>query len=82
MGHLVEPIVYQEWGAHMSKTVTKVFLHPLFHFFLFLGATVLFISMGIAETGFFCWVNFILALIFFGSVIDKGLKSVSYFRKN
>lgn len=66
----------------MIKTITKIFLHPLFRFFIFLVATVWLTLLGIAESGFFRWVDFILAFILLGSVIENGVKSVAYFQKD
>lgn len=66
----------------MSKAVTKLLLHPLFRFFFFLAASVWLTLMGIAESGFFRWVDFILAIIFLGSVIENGVKTVKYVRKD
>ncbi|WP_042221837.1 hypothetical protein [Oceanobacillus manasiensis] len=66
----------------MSKTITKIFLHPVFRFFIFLVATVWLTMMGIAESGFFRWVDFILAFILLGAAIENGVRSVAYFQRD
>lgn len=62
----------------MSEFITKVFLHPLFHFFFWLAAAVWLFLLGLSESSLFRWVDFILSLIFIGSAIDSAVKTFMY----
>lgn len=66
----------------MSACIAKTFLHPLFRFFFWLAASVWLVVMGIFDSGWFRWIDFIVAFILFGSVIENAVKSVLYFRKH
>lgn len=66
----------------MSVFITKVFLHLLFRLLFWSMLAVWLIVNGIFNTGWIRWINYILAIISFGSVIDNLVEFVAYFRKN
>lgn len=65
----------------MSKTITKLFLHPLFRFLFWSVATLWLIFLGISSSGWIRWIDFLLSLILLGSAIEYAVKSVAYFKK-
>ena len=60
----------------------KLFLHPLFRFFFWLAITGWLVVFGIFEGGWIRWINFIIALMGLGVVIENAVKSIAYFRKD
>lgn len=66
--------------VHIQKFVTKLFLNPLFRFFFWLAVTVWLIVLGIFSSGWIRWINFIMAIISLGIVIENVVKTVAYFK--
>lgn len=66
----------------MSVFITKLFLHPTFRLFFWLAVTVWFVVLGIIYGGWVRWVNFIMAFISLGMVIENVIKSVAYFKND
>lgn len=66
----------------MLAFTTKLFLHPLFHFFFWLVLTVWLIVMGISTGGWIRWINFIVAIISLGNVIENIVNSIRYFQND
>ncbi len=65
----------------MSRSITKLFLHPMFRFFFWSAAAFWLIFLGISSSGLNRWIDFLLSLIFLGTAIEYAVKSVAYYKK-
>lgn len=66
----------------MLAFTTKLLLHPLFRFFFWLVVSVWLIVMGIFTSGWIRWINFIMAIISLGNVLENIVNSVRYFQND
>lgn len=65
----------------MSRSITKLFLYPLFRFFFWSVAAFWLIFLGISSSGLIRWIDFLLSLVFLGTAIEYAVKSVAYYKK-
>lgn len=66
----------------MLAFTTKLFLHPLFRFSFWLAVSVWLIVMVIFTSGWIRWINFIMAIISLGNVLENIVNSVRYFQND
>lgn len=65
----------------MSAFLIKLLSHPLFRLLFWSVLMVWLFVMGLFSSGWFRFINFIMAIISLGNVFDNIVKSVKYFQK-